>query len=73
LRACALAQPALTRLRCADKAVAQLRTVTASLQRATQHAHAAKRTLDAAFAQLHRLCAPPQAASGADAAAPPDA
>ena len=38
----------------------QLRASTASLQRATQAAQGAKRSVDAAFEELRKLVAPPE-------------
>jgi hypothetical protein len=52
----------------AEKALSQLRSTTASLQRATQHAQGAKRVLDGAFAELRRLIAAPPTGSAGGAA-----
>ena len=44
----------------AEKALSQLRASTASLQRATQAAQGAKRSVDAGFDELRKLVAPPE-------------
>ena len=57
------AAPAPAVAGCAEKALSQLRSSTTALLRATGHVQSAKRTVDAAFAELLRLTGPPTAAA----------